>query len=169
MCFDREMGNDAAKRAKAARPEKFIPIEIKIVHTDQQVHLREGQHVITVMVEFKPNSGNRAAQPNHGAIRGSVVLLGCNPAGVPIVSISVVIERSGKLRFLVGFDTSHRLVVVFDDMVDQHADRVPKLHHLRPLGGGWIEVDLAEKRRQEFVDVSLCMLAHHRSHLFGTQ
>jgi hypothetical protein len=92
-----------------------------------------------------PNSGNCAAQPNHGAIRGSVVLLGCDPAGLPIVSASVVIERSGRLKFLVGLDASDRLVIVFDDVVDQHAD-LAKLHDLRPLGGGWIEVDLAEKR-----------------------
>jgi hypothetical protein len=48
------MDNHTAKRTKSARREKFIPVEIKIVHTDQRVHLREGQHVITVMFYWNP-------------------------------------------------------------------------------------------------------------------
>src|ERR1039458_6552671 len=50
------MGNNAAKRAKSARRnQKFTPIEIKILRPDQQVHLLEGQHAITVMFEFNPD------------------------------------------------------------------------------------------------------------------
>ena len=40
---------------RVRRHEKFIPVEIKIVHTDQRVHLREGQHLITVMFDFNPD------------------------------------------------------------------------------------------------------------------
>ena len=51
------MGNNAAKIAKSARSKskKFTPVEIKIVHTDQQIHLREGQHIITVMFDYNPD------------------------------------------------------------------------------------------------------------------
>jgi hypothetical protein len=37
------------------KQERFIPVEIKIIHTDQRVHLKEGQHVITVMFDFNPD------------------------------------------------------------------------------------------------------------------
>ena len=41
---------------KSARHnQKFTPVEIKIVHTDQQVHLRDGQHVVTVMFDYNPD------------------------------------------------------------------------------------------------------------------
>jgi hypothetical protein len=42
-------------RISRRRQERFTPVEIKIVHTDQQIHLREGQHVITVMFDFNPD------------------------------------------------------------------------------------------------------------------
>ena len=44
-------------------------------------------------------------------MRGSIVLLACDPAGIPIISASVTIGRSGKLNFLVGLDSRNRLVV----------------------------------------------------------
>ena len=44
-----------AQRSKSARREKFIPVEIRIVHTEQRVHLREGQHAITVMFNYNPD------------------------------------------------------------------------------------------------------------------
>jgi hypothetical protein len=54
------MGNNAAKRAKSARREQYTPVEIKIIHTDQRVHLRDGHHVITVMFEFNPDKHDPA-------------------------------------------------------------------------------------------------------------
>ena len=79
------------------------------------------------------------------AIRGSVILLGNDSAGLPIISASVVIERGGRLKYLVGLDSGDRLVVAFDDLVNLHDD-LAKLHNLRPIGGGWLEIDLAQKR-----------------------
>ena len=37
------------------KQERFTPVEIKIIHTDQRVHLKEGQHVVTVMFDFNPD------------------------------------------------------------------------------------------------------------------
>jgi hypothetical protein len=37
------------------RQERFTPVEIKIIHTDQRVNLKEGQHVITVMFDLNPD------------------------------------------------------------------------------------------------------------------
>ena len=42
-------------RISRRKQERFTPVEIKIIHTDQQVQLREGQHVITVMFDFNPD------------------------------------------------------------------------------------------------------------------
>jgi hypothetical protein len=89
--------------------------------------------------------GNSGDDPMNATIRGSVVLLECDLAGVPIVSVSVTIERSGRLKFLVGLDSSDRLVIVYNDLVDVHDD-LAKLHDLRPIGGGWLEIDLPQKR-----------------------
>src|ERR1017187_9230921 len=51
------MGSKAQRSAKSSRrkSKKFTPVEIKIVHTDQQVHLREGQHIVTVMFNYNPD------------------------------------------------------------------------------------------------------------------
>jgi len=46
------------------KQERFIPVEmveIKIIHTDQRVHLREGQHIITVMFDFKSQQARPGA------------------------------------------------------------------------------------------------------------
>jgi hypothetical protein len=99
----------------------------------------------TVADAVEPVSSDLAAQTTRAAIHGSVVLLECDLAGVPTVSAAVVIERSGRLKFLVGLDSSKQLVVVFDDLVDLHND-LAKLYDLRPVGGGWLEIDLPNKR-----------------------
>ena len=36
------------------KQERFAPVEIKIIHTDKRVHLKEGPHIITVMFDFNP-------------------------------------------------------------------------------------------------------------------
>lgn len=45
-------------KAANRKNEKIVPVEIKIIHTDQKVHLKEGQHVITVMFEFNPDKAD---------------------------------------------------------------------------------------------------------------
>ena len=43
-------------RISRRKQERSTPVEIKIIHTDQQVHLKEGQHIITVMFDFNPDT-----------------------------------------------------------------------------------------------------------------
>ncbi len=42
-------------KSSRRKQSRFTPTESKIIHTDQRVHLKEGQHLITLMFEFNPD------------------------------------------------------------------------------------------------------------------
>jgi hypothetical protein len=42
-------------KSSRRKKEQYTPVEIKIIHTDQRVHLKDGQHIITVVFDFNPD------------------------------------------------------------------------------------------------------------------
>jgi hypothetical protein len=92
-------------------------------------------------------SPRRARRQRHTTprISGCFILDGSGPAGTPIVSSSFAIKQSGELKYLAGLDSRDRVVIVFDDRAELHK-HLAEQHALRPLGGGWVHVDLPNRR-----------------------
>ena len=82
-------------KSSRRKKEQFTPVEIKIIHTDQRVHLKDGQHIIPVVFDFNPDKHDpdpwdkmtRLAPVDFIGTRGPLVR--CHPASASCAAMAM--------------------------------------------------------------------------------
>jgi hypothetical protein len=93
------------------KKERFTPVEIKIIHTDQCVHLKEGQHAITLMFDFNPDKHD--PEPWTKMTRLAPVEFIGTPDSVAVQIYSMLEVIHGAIHCHTGLTGSQKGVLMF--------------------------------------------------------
>ena len=93
------------------KKERFTPVEIKIIHTDQRVHLKEGQHVITVMFDFNPDKHD--PEPWDKMTRLAPVAFIGTPDTVAVQIYSILEIMRGAIHCYTGLSGFQKGILMF--------------------------------------------------------